>query len=244
MSATTDDIDAQLIMRLDKLKITENFKLFAKEMKDQVRTECWRESGETTPMGVLKEIGHRWSELTLTQRVNWRASGAAPSLNSDKVTASKKKKQWSGGKKRKSGYQRFVSENFSVARDNLSKRQSVSQNHIPSHEVFSELSVCWQEKDQACKLAWNNFATRKGPKPSDKTLGLDALAPACVENYMAKHNLQNTLDNAVNAAIDMEAENPTAFIAQYLNTLEWATDRSAPCCMAGSEPMESQIGWP
>ena len=78
-------------------------------------------------------------------------------------TRTKPKKR--GGKKRRSGYQCFVSREFSWAKKDLATWKSVPERLIPSQRVFCELGRRWRSFSQLDREAWVAAAAGDGPTP-------------------------------------------------------------------------------
>ena len=183
LSAAHQDEDAVLAARLEQLVINEKWILFGQQMRaacqDELDANYARSSwlhGHAThepprEFEIDAEVMRRWNEMTLIQQKNWGESVGSSSLVTDAPAPKKpKKKSYFGAKKRKTGYQCFVSENYDSVREELSNWQSIPKEKIPSHEVFSELALRWRMEDgKVQEQAWKNFASRKGPLPERKT---------------------------------------------------------------------------
>ena len=233
LSAAHQDEDAALAARLDQLVMNEKWKRYEQQMR--AARPVQRDEG---PLARRARAWGLWNEMTLIQQKNWGDSVGSSSL-AEVAPVPKKKKSYFGTKKHKTGYQRFVSKNFTWVREEMSKWEFVSPEQILSHEVFSELALLWDEADEKCRDAWKNFATRKGPLPERETFvrllnsarkGRDgSVAPdvqsqafnlgkarLANEDYMSKHNFPKVLRDAMVAVLQAKPEDPLVFISSFL----------------------------
>ena len=318
LTADHQDEDAKLAACLEQLVMNEKWKLFGQQMRGACQDELeYRYAQASLQHGhdsyaparefeIDEEVMRRWNEMTLTQQKNWGDSVGSSSLVTDAPVPKKpkKKKSYFGAKKRKTGYQCFVSVNYDWVREELSNWQSIPKEKIPSHEVFSELALRWRmEEGKVQEQAWKNFASRKGPPPkretfvqrpardgdsvcreasvmNDEAVSAEALTPAqrvlegikalkqqeedarneitalkqqlaaaqaeaaavkqqlaaaqaeaaglkeqqaapwyvpCLkEEYLIKHNLQQTLEDVMNAVVEKRPKHPLVFMAGQL----------------------------
>ena len=144
---------------------------------------------------------------------------------------------------KKTGYQNFASKHFAwvsswVLAENLCVEKEVREPEHRQTNVWRELALEWKALSEKQREHWKAFAKGKAampvmvlsdwrtPRPTPDeakptaselptTHQIDKLAWERVE-YLAKHNLQKTLDDAINAAIDAQSPDPKIFIAHFL----------------------------
>ena len=139
--------------------------------------------------------------------------------------------KYAGGKLsgKKTGYQNFVSKQFAGVRGVLAENLCVEKEEIGAGDVWRELSLGWKELSEEQREHWTAFAKGKAAMPVHRlsdwrtphaspptTHQIDKQVWARVE-YLAKHNLQEILDDAINAAIDAQSPDPKIFIANFLD---------------------------
>ena len=154
--------------------------------------------------------------------------------------------KYMGGKLpgRKSGYQNFVSKQFSLARQHLAIFHDCDPSEIASGDVWSHMSVVWRGLDVKTKEHWGAFAKGKADEPqmgisdwiehrksevdtsvkdlfeckSTQAAGapMSLGSDLSVKEYLKKHDLQRVLQDALNAVVKDRSSNPQLFIANYL----------------------------
>jgi len=154
-----------------------------------------------------------------------------PALVVEKTEDSNGWGKYAGGKLsgKKTGYQNFVSKQFAGVRGVLAQNLCVEKEEIGAGDVWRELSLGWKELSEEQREHWKAFAKGKAAMPvmvlSDwrtphasppTTHQIDKQVWARVE-YLAKHNLQEILDDAINAATDAQSPDPKIFIANFLD---------------------------
>ena len=141
MSSVTSNIDDELIERLNQLQLRD----------ERLKADMRR---------VLDEHDHLRAPSPDSPRVSVHEC-----ITVEPEAPQKKRSKKRGGKKRRSGYQCFVSKEFSWAKKDLATWKSVPERLITSSRVFCELGRRWQSFSQLDRESWGAAAAGNGPTP-------------------------------------------------------------------------------